>query len=452
MRRRGEQMILGLFVHPAGHHVAGWRDPAAWTLRRLSEHVALARQAEAAGFDLYFLADFVEVQLESPEAASRKAHNGVYGFEPLTLLSALTATTSTIGLVATASTSFSDPYVLARQYASLDHLSDGRAGWNAVTSADPGAAFNFGHQAPIPHADRYARAEEFVDVVRGLWDSWDDGAFVEDRSNGRFFDPNGLHRLDHAGEHFRVRGPLNIPRPPQGRPIIVQAGSSEPGKALAARTADLVFTAQSSPETAAAFYADLKSRLPAHGRRPDDLKILPGVVPIVAPTREEAQAKLGALQALVDPIVGLDLLRNLSGGDPLPPLDLDGPLPARPPSQTARGRQSLVLDLARREGLSVRQLYQRLAPGRGHWQVVGDPIDVADALEAMFEAYGCDGFNLMPATLPGGLTDFIDLVLPELVRRGRVAPESRATSLRERLGLGRPTWPHGPPVAISAAS
>ncbi|KSB91711.1 nitrilotriacetate monooxygenase [Caulobacter vibrioides] len=452
MRRRGETMILGLFVHPAGHHLAAWRDPAAWTLRRLDEHVALARQAEAAGIDLYFLADFVEVQLESPAAASRKAHNGVYGFEPLTLLSALATATSRIGLVATASTSFSDPYVLARQYASLDHLSGGRAGWNAVTSADPGAAFNFGHQRPIPHAERYARAEEFVDVVRGLWDSWDDDAFVEDRIGGQFFDADRLHHLDHVGAHFRVRGPLNIPRPPQGRPVVVQAGSSEPGKALAARTADLVFTAQSGPEGAIAFYADLKGRLPAHGRSPNDLKILPGVVPIVASTRKEAQAKLEALQALVDPVVGLDLLRNLSGGAPLPPVDLDGPLPDRPPSQTAQGRQSLVLELARRERLSVRQLYQRLAPGRGHWQVVGDPIEVADALEAMFEAHGCDGFNLMPATLPGGLTDFVDLVLPELSRRGLVDTDKRAASLRERLGLLRPAWPHGPQAAVSAAS
>lgn len=438
MAGRGETMHLGLFLHPGGHHVAAWRDPAAWTGRRFEEQVALARAAEDAGFDLLFLADFVEVQLESPDAASRKAHNGVFGFEPLTLLAALAARTERIGLVATASTSFSDPYVLARQFASLDHLSSGRAGWNAVTSADPGAAFNFGHQQPIAHDARYARAEEFVDVMTGLWDSWDDEAFVEDRVGGVFFESAGLHCLDHAGRHFKVRGPLNIPRSPQGRPIIVQAGGSESGKALAARTADVVFTAQSNPEGAKRFYADLKSRLARYGRSPENLRILPGLVPIVGRTRAEATAKLEALQALVDPVVGLDLLRNLSGGAPLPPLDLDAPLPPRPRAESARGRQSLVLDLARREGLTIRELYLRLTPGRGHWQLVGTPADVADAMQAQFENHGCDGFNIMPAVLPAGLSDFTALVLPELVRRGLVAAGPLGTSLRERLGLARP--------------
>jgi FMN-dependent oxidoreductase (nitrilotriacetate monooxygenase family) len=451
MAGRGETMHLGLFLHPAGHHVAAWRDPAAWTGHRLDEQVALARMAEDAGFDLLFLADFVEVQLESPDAASRKAHNGVFGFEPLTLLAALAARTHRIGLVATASTSFSDPYVLARQFASLDHLSGGRAGWNAVTSADPGAAYNFGHHRPLAHDARYARAEEFVDVMKGLWDSWDDDAFVQNRAAGLFFDPAGVHRLDHTSRHFQVRGPLNIPRSPQGRPIIVQAGTSESGRALAARTADVVFTAQSDPQGARRFYADLKGRLARHGRSPESLRVLPGLVPIVGRTRAEAQAKLEALQILVDPVVGLDLLRNLSGGAPLPPLDLDGPLPPRPPAESARGRQSLVLDLARREGLTVRELYLRLAPGRGHWQLVGTPDDIADAMQALFEDHGCDGFNIMPAVLPSGLSDFIALILPELARRGLVAADPPETSLRERLGLARPARQNSRREGLTAA-
>lgn len=428
-------MRLGLFLFPAGHHVAAWRATHSWSGHDLAHQVAAARMAEEAGFDLLFLADFVEVQLESAAAAARKAHNGIFGFEPLTLLAALAGATRRIGLVATASTSFSDPYSLARQFASLDHISGGRAGWNIVTSADPGAAYNFGHQRPLLHADRYARAEEFVDVVRGLWDSWDADAFPRDRTEGRYLDIDAMHVLDHRGRYFQVKGPLNIPRSPQGRPILIHAGASEPGKALAARVADIVFAAQPTPADAAAFYGDSKARLPAYGRRGEDQLILPGLCPIIGRTRAEAEAKLEELQSLVDPVVGLDLLRNLAGGVDLSAYPLDGPLPDLEGSETAKGRQALVLSVARSEGLTIRDLYLRVAIARGHHCVVGTATDVADAMEEMVATGGADGFNIMPPTFPVGLTDFIDLVLPELRRRGLVHKPDGGSTLRARLGL-----------------
>ncbi|HEX7852370.1 MAG TPA: LLM class flavin-dependent oxidoreductase [Sphingobium sp.] len=432
---RTDRMRLGLFLYPAGHHVAAWRDPSAWSGMELGHYIELARMAEDAAFDMVFLADFVEVQLESIEAASRKAHNGIFAFEPLTLLAALAGVTSRIGLIATASTSFSDPYNLARQFASLDHMSGGRIGWNVVTSADPGAAFNFGHQQPIRHADRYARAEEFVDVVLGLWDSWDEGAFPRDRTKGRYFDPAAMHVLEHRGAHFSVRGPLNIPRSPQGRPVIVHAGASEPGKALAARVADLVFAAQPTTEGAVDFYRDSKARLGAHGRHAGQQLILPGLCPVIGRTRREAEDRLDRLQKLVDPAVGLDLLRNLSGGADLSRYPLDGPLPDLAASETAQGRQALVNSVAREEGLSIRDLYLRVAIARGHRCLIGTPQDIADGMEEMFVAEGADGFNIMPPTFPEGLRDFITLVLPELRRRGLVRNPEEGETLRDRLGL-----------------
>lgn len=434
--RRDARMRLGLFLFPAGHHVAAWRMPDSWSNLEFAQHVDLARMAEEAGFDMLFLADFVEVQLENPEAAARKAHNGIFGFEPLTLLAALAGATRHIGLVATASTSFSDPYNLARQFASLDHISGGRAGWNIVTSADPGAAYNFGHQQPLLHADRYARAEEFVDVVRGLWDSWDEGAFTRNRTKGHYFDLHAMHVLDHKGAHFRVKGPLNIPRSPQGRPLLIHAGASEAGKALAARVADIVFAAQPTVDAAAAFYRDSKARLSAHDRHGSEQLILPGLCPIIGRSRAEAEEKLARLQSLVDPVVGLDLLRNLAGGADLSAYPLDGPLPDLGGVETAKGRQTLVASVARNEGLSIRDLYLRVAIARGHRCVIGTATDVADAMEEMFVTHGADGFNIMPPTFPDGLTDFIDLVLPELRRRGLVRAPDDDSTLRARLGLG----------------
>jgi len=438
MAKRKGQLKLGAFLYFSGHHVAAWRHPDATAGDELSHYVDFARRAEAAKFDAVFFADSVAVRLKNIEAASRKAHNGVSLFEPLTLLAALSAVTSRIGLVATASTSFSEPYNIARQFASIDHLSGGRAGWNLVTSSDTDAALNFGHSAGISHADRYERAEEFADVVLGLWDSWAPDAFLRDRESGRYFDPAKVRELHHVGRHFRVRGPLNTPRSPQGRPILVQAGSSEPGKTLAARTAEVVFTAHQTRENAVAFYADLKRRLAAFGRSAEDLKIMPGLFPVVAPTAAEAREKFERLQALVQPVVGVDLLSGLVGGLDLSGLPVDGPLPPLPETESAKSRQSLMLELARRENLTIRDLYLRIAGARGHWQVVGTPQDIADQMEAWYDDYGADGFNIMAPITPTGLTDFVELVLPELRRRGLFRHDYEGRTLRENLGLRLP--------------
>ncbi|AUW46094.1 MULTISPECIES: LLM class flavin-dependent oxidoreductase [Rhizobium] len=438
MGRRKDKIKLGAFLLFTGHHVAAWRHPQASVGTDFEDYFELAKLAEAAKFDAIFFADGVAARLKDVEAASRKAHSGVYPFEPITLLSALSSVTSNIGLIATASTSFSDPYNLARQFGSLDRLSGGRAGWNLVTSSDPEAAYNFGHEAQILHADRYDRAEEFADVVLGLWDSWDDDAFIRDRESGRYFDPVRLHRLNHKGRHFKVRGPLNIPRSPQGRPVLVQAGASGPGKELAARTAEAIFAAHITLDEAKTFYADVKGKLGTYGRSPDDLKILPGIFPVVGRSETEAQEKFEALQELIQPQVGLNLLSQLSGVD-LSPYPLDGPIPSDlPVTNAGKSRQELVLDLARRENLTIRQLYLRIAGARGHWQVVGTPSQIADVMEERFENYGADGFNIMAPMMPGGLADFIELVVPELRRRGLFRTEYEGTTLRENLGLKRP--------------
>lgn len=438
MARRQEKLSLGAFLLFTGHHVAAWRHADAAESQTLADFVDFARAAEDAKFDAVFLADAVGLRSDDITASRHKAHSGVYPFEPITLLSALAANTSRIGLVATASTSFTEPFNLARQFASLDRLSDGRAGWNLVTSAEPASAYNFGHQAPIPHAERYARAEEFVDVVRGLWDSWEDEAFVRDRATGQYFDSDKLHVLNHAGSYYRVKGPLNIPRSPQGRPVLVQAGSSEPGKELAARTAEVIFTAQQTLAEAVAFYADVKGRLAKFGRGPEDLRILPGVFPVVGRTEAEAQDKFERLQSLISPEVGLNLLAAFLGDPDIVNHPVDGPIPALRATEGGKSRQALLVDLARRENLTIRDLYLRIAGARGHWQIVGTPVQIADQLEERFENFGADGFNIMSPILPTGLTDFIELVLPELRRRGLFRTEYDGKTLRDHLGLKRP--------------
>lgn len=438
MSRRKETLSLGAFLLFTGHHVAAWRSTQASDSQTLADFVHFARIAEEAKFDAIFLADMVGVRIDRIEASSRKAHSGVYPFEPLTLLSALAAVTSKIGLVATVSTSFNEPFNVARQFASLDRLSGGRAGWNLVTSTEASAALNFNHEGLIPHAERYARADEFADVVLGLWDSWEDDAFLRDRDSGRYFDPAKLHLLNHQGRHFRVRGPLNIPPSPQGRPVLVQAGSSGPGKELAARTAEAIFTAQQTLEDAVSFYSDVKGRLPKYGRDQDDLKILPGIFPVVAESESEAREKFDELQSLILPQVGLDLLAGFLGAPEIVDADPNGPIPALRETEGGKSRQELLLELARREGLTVRDLYLRIAGARGHWQLVGTPEQIADQLEERFQNYGADGFNIMAPTLPGGLTDFIKLVVPELRRRGLFRDEYEGSTLRDHLGLRRP--------------
>jgi FMN-dependent oxidoreductase (nitrilotriacetate monooxygenase family) len=454
MAQRSGFLSLGAFLYPAGHHIAAWRHPDAKADAGIDfrHYVALAQAAEAAKFDLVFLADGAGTRGDDVEFLSRTAHSYQAQFEPVTLLSALAAVTERIGLVGTVSTSFNEPYNVARKFASLDHISGGRAGWNLVTSSNAHEARNFSLESHYNHADRYARAEEFADVVSGLWDSWEDDAFVRDKAAGRFYDPAKRHVLGHRGKHFSVQGPLNVARSPQGHPVLVQAGSSEPGKELAARTAEAVFTAQQTLADAVAFYTDLKGRLAKYGRAPEDLKILPGLFPVVGHSESEAREKFDQLQALIDPVVGLALVSTLTGGFDLSGYPLDGPIPALPETNASKSRQHLMLELARRENLTIRQLYQRVAGARGHWQLVGTAAQIADQLEERFVNYGADGFNVMSPVLPGGLTDFIDLVLPELRRRGLFRTQYAGRTLREHLGLKRPEHPaHAVPAAATIA-
>jgi FMN-dependent oxidoreductase (nitrilotriacetate monooxygenase family) len=354
------------------------------------------------------------------------------------LLSALAAVTEHVGLVATASTSFNEPYHIARKFASLDHISGGRAGWNLVTSSNEHEAKNFNRDKHFEHAERYERAIEFAEVVEGLWDSWEDDAFLRDKDQGRFFDPERRHVLDHKGRFFQVRGPLNVARSPQGHPVVVQAGSSEAGRDLAARTAEVIFTAQQTLEDAIDFYSDVKGRLAQYGRHPDDLKIMPGVFPIVGRSESEAREKFEQLQALIDPKVGLALVSGLTGGFDLSGYPLDGPIPELPETNASKSRQLLTLELARRENLTIRQLYLRVAGARGHWQLVGTPAQIVDQLEERFVKGGADGYNVMPPVLPAGLDDFVELVIPELRRRGLFRSEYEGRTLRDNLGLRRP--------------
>ncbi|WP_249674350.1 LLM class flavin-dependent oxidoreductase [Pseudomonas abieticivorans] len=432
-----KQMNLGAFLMGSGHHVAAWRHPRAWAGGGLDfQHFKrLAQTAERGKFDAIFFADNLAL-MGSPELGQYTTAGDVY--DPLVLLSGLAAVTERIGLVSTVSTSYNAPYLLARKFASLDHLSGGRSGWNLVTSATDLEALNFGREQHFEHGDRYQLAEEFIDVVTGLWDSFEDDAFLHDKASGVYFQPDKLHVLGHQGEHYRVRGPLNIPRTPQGHPVLIQAGSSEPGKALAARTAEVIFTAQQTLGNAQAFYADVKGRLAAYGRQPQDLKIMPGISPVIGRTQAEAEDKYAQLQDLLDPRVGLGLLAGMAGGFDLSGYDLDGPLPELPVSNAMQSRQALFIDLARRENLSIRQLYLKVAGARGHHTVIGTPHTVADTLEQWFVGQGGDGFNIMPPFLPEGLDDFVDGVVPILQQRGLFRRDYQGSTLREHLGLARP--------------
>ncbi|KPC54213.1 LLM class flavin-dependent oxidoreductase [Amantichitinum ursilacus] len=435
--QRQGQMSLGAFLMETGHHVAAWRDPSTPANGGLDFKVykQVVQIAEQARFDMVFFADSVTAYTGA--AAERMARSDK--FEPITLLSALAAVTEHIGLCATATTTYNEPYHVARKFASLDHLSGGRAGWNLVTSDAASEAGNFGRAQHVGHAERYERAREFYEVVTGLWDSWDDDAFVRDKASGVYYDPAKLHVLNHKGKHFSVTGPLNVARPPQGRPVVIQAGSSETGRDLAAQTADVVFTAHTSLASAQAFYRDVKARTETAGRSRDSIRIMPGVYVVVAATREEAQQKHAALQALVDPEVGLSLLSRMIGNFDLRGVDLDGPLPELPLTDSGqRSRQELLTRLAGNENLTVRQLYERIAGGRGHFSVIGTGADVADALQAWFEGEGADGFNVMAPTLPGGLADFAEFVVPELQKRGLFRTEYTGATLRANLGLARP--------------
>nr|WP_234406071.1 LLM class flavin-dependent oxidoreductase [Methylobacillus glycogenes] len=342
-------------------------------------------------------------------------------------------------MIGTATTTYNEPYHIARKFASLDQISRGRSGWNLVTSDNASESANFGRPQHVSHSQRYARAREFYEVVTGLWDSWEEGAFINDKAGGRWFDRSKLHALNHHGEHFDVAGPLNVARSPQGRPVIVQAGGSETGRELAAETAEVVFTAHANLSSAQAFYRDLKGRLAKFGRHQDSLKIMPGIFSIIGKTQAEAEDKFNTLQDLVEPEAGLALLGRMIGNFDLSSYPLDGPLPELPLTDNGQqSRQKLLTEIAQGENLSIRQLYLRIAGGRGHLTVVGTAETVADHIQEWFEQGGADGFNVMAPWLPGGLRDFTELVVPELQRRGIFRTQYEGKTLREHLRLPKP--------------
>ncbi|MES2205916.1 MAG: LLM class flavin-dependent oxidoreductase [Pseudomonadota bacterium] len=434
------QLRLGAFVQATGHHISAWRHPESQADAGLNfEHYKeITQTAEHAKFDAIFLADSPSLEA-SDDLETLKRNGKLAKFEPVTLFSALAAVTSHIGFVATASTTYEDPYLLARKFASLDYLSNGRAAWNVVTTGNENAAANFGLEAHPDHSQRYERAEEFVEVVKGLWDSWEDDAFIRDRESGIYFDPEKLHTLNHKGKHFSVKGPLNVARPPQGYPVIIQAGASEAGRDLAARTAEVIFTANQTLEDAQAFYSDVKGRLAEVGRHPDSLKIMPGVFPVIGRTEEEAKEKYEYLQSLIHPSVAWGILKRHYKGVDLSSYSLDDLAPPLPEDTNGnKSRLKLVKDLTTRNHLTLRQLYLAVATARGHRTIVGSPESIADQIAEWFLNGAADGFNIMPPILPVGLNDFVQLVVPILQKRGLFRTEYEGKTLRENLGLERP--------------
>ena len=430
------QIHLGAFMRPATIHTGGWRYPGAYPDANFNFPLIkrFAQQLESARFDAFFMADHLAV-LNMPMDALKRSATPT-SFEPFTLLPALAAVTEHLGLVATGSTTYDEPFHLARRFASLDHISGGRAGWNIVTTSNPNASINFGLDEALEHADRYARAREFHDVVTGLWDSWADDAFIQDPESGIYVDPEKMHVLDHKGKYFSVRGPLNIARPVQGWPVIVQAGASDAGRQLAAETAEAVFTSNTDLAAGQAFYADVKARTEAAGRIPDHIKILPACFVVIGDTVEEAQAKRAKLDSLVHADSAIASLSIALGHD-ASKFDPDGPLPDIPESNASKSGRDRAIRLAKRENLNVRQLAQRLG-GYSGLALVGTPETIADGMEEWFETRGSDGFTVMFSHLPGGLDDFCDRVVPELQRRGLFRREYEGATLRENLGLPRP--------------
>ncbi|MDQ7976784.1 LLM class flavin-dependent oxidoreductase [Paraburkholderia sp. SARCC-3016] len=430
------QLHLGAFMRPVSLHTGAWRYPGAYPDANFNfAHLArLAQTLERGRFDAFFMADHLAV-LNMPVNALKRSHT-VTSFEPFTLLSALSAVTQRIGLVGTASTTFDEPYHVARRFASLDHISGGRAGWNLVTTANPDSALNFGLDEHVEHGERYRRAREFYDVVVGLWDSWADDAFVRDVESGIFVDPEKLHVLDHRGEHFRVRGPLNIARPVQGWPVVVQAGSSEAGRQVAAETADAVFTAQPNLEAGKRFYADVKGRLDKLGRPREHLKILPGAFVVVGDSLDEAREKRALLDTLVHYDSGIASLSIALGHD-VSGFDPDGLLPDIPESNASKSSRERVVNWARAEQLTIRQLAQRLG-GYSGLEMVGTPRSIADQMEQWLVEEGSDGFNVMFPYVPAGVDEFVDKVVPELQKRGIFRREYEGSTFREHLGLARP--------------
>jgi FMN-dependent oxidoreductase (nitrilotriacetate monooxygenase family) len=432
------QLHLNLFIHSHGHHEASWRHPdsSPLALTDIRYYQDLAQRAEAGLFDSIFFADQLALGGDVAQAART-------WLEPITVLAAIAVSTSRIGLIATASTTYTEPFNLARQFASIDHISNGRAAWNIVTSWLATAARNFGGSGQVSHADRYARGEEFMTVVKALWDSWAEDAVVDDRKAGQYARVDHIRPINHRGDFYQVAGPLNLPRCPQGRPVLVQAGSSDTGRRFAARHADAVFTAHVEKTTAQEFYADLKALAAAEGRNPDQVLILPGLNAMIGSTEAEAQRLAREVNDLTDPEVGRKRLSNRFGGHDFSHLPLDRPLAAEdfPDPDTveaARSRTEVILNLVRRDRPTLRQLLGYLAGARGHFVAAGTPEQIADLIEDWFTSGAGDGFNIMPPLLPVQLEIFSTEVIPLLQRRGLFRTEYTGTTLREHYGLPQP--------------
>ena len=428
---------LGAFMRPVSIHTAAWRYPGAFADANFNfaHYQQFVQTLERGRFDAFFMADHLAV-MNMPMAALKRSAT-VTSFDPMTLLPALAVTTKHLGLVATASTTYNDPYHVARKFASLDHISNGRAGWNVVTSTNPDEALNFGLEQHMAHDERYLRAREFYDVVTGLWDSWADDAFIRDVENGVYFDPAKLHVLDHKGKYLSVRGPLNVARPPQGWPLIVQAGASEVGRQLAAETAEMVFAGVNNLADGKIYYADVKGRMEKAGRNPEHMKILPGAFVVVGDSLEQAREKKATLDGLVHSDSGIATLGVLLGSD-VSEMELDGPLPEIPPSNASQSGRQKLIDMAARDNLTVRQLAQYVGGSFSSLEIVGTAESIADEMEAWLLGDACDGFNIMFPFLPEGLDDFVDRVVPELQRRGLFRREYEGLTLRENLGVPRP--------------
>lgn len=430
MSDKQRQMHLAVFVLGTGNHIAGWRYPgASQSFLSLPVIQKIAETAERGRFDMLFMGDSLHANIKGhPSFAAR--------FEPITILSAIAATTKHIGLGATASTTYTEPYQVARAFASLDHISGGRAGWNVVTSGAADCGPNFGKTHP-DHASRYEIAEEFVDVVTGLWDCWEDDAIVCDRETGVYVDPSKVRRLNHKGQFFSVQGPVNISRAPQGRPIIIQAGSSEPGQELAARSADVVFSVVESIDSAKMAYGNFKKRLPRYGRAAEDVAILPGFMPIVGRTDREARDKLDALQRLIGNSNSISVLSDRLGFD-MSGYALDDLVPDLPTPDTSQGYARDMLARAYREKMTLRDLCNLVGAARGHYVLCGSPDTIADTLERWFVEAACDGFNILPPYFPDSFDEFVDLVVPRLQDRGIFRKEYSGPTLRDHLKLAKP--------------
>jgi len=432
------QLALAVFLTRHGHHPGAWRQPqsADTGLPDFRYWADLVRTAERGKLDAAFFADFVGQSGDSTRGIDRR--HAFLDFEPLTVTAALAGITSHIGLVATVNTNFEQPYALARRFASLDHISGGRIGWNIVSSLADGAARSFGVDQPLTHKERYARADEFVALAKALWDSWEDDAFDRaDRANGIYLDAGTVHPVHHDGLYCHLDSVLDMPRPIQGYPVFAQAGNSEVGRDFAARHAEMIYAAAQFIEDAQAFYADVKARVAAHGRDPDTLKVMPGLSYTIGSSLQEAQDRFGALEEAVDFSGDLNLMGQDVSGYPL-----DGPLPDLPEPENGKGRWRQLTALARRENLTIRQLFLRFNAVRGHRVVLGTAVDVADQIQDWFERDAADGFNLIPPLLPGSLTDFVDQVVPELQRRGIFRTDYEGTTLRDHLRLPRPANPN----------